>query len=155
MSSDETIGRVLGLALRSEPRGPMRVVESVRAVADGGLLGDLPASRERGVTLLAAGQWRQVQRELEAEVPWHTRRANVLVDADELGSLIGRTLRVGGAELVVTGETRPCGLMDEQHPGLRAALAPDKRGGVTARVSASGEIRVGDAVLASPNSARA
>jgi MOSC domain-containing protein YiiM len=40
--------------------------------------------------------------------------------------------------------------MDELAPGLRAALTPDWRGGVTGRVIADGTIAVGDEVRIEP-----
>jgi len=41
---------------------------------------------------------------------------------------------------------KPCHVMEETAPGLRAALTPAWRGGVHGRVLRAGAIRVGDAV---------
>lgn len=138
-------GVIISVALRDGP-GRMREVTEAHADVGGGLRGDHRTSPDRGVTLLALPQWLQVTRELGVELPWHTRRANVLVDAATLGELIGKTLRLGDVRLHITGETQPCDLMDRLHPGLRAALKPDCRGGVHGRVLAGGMIRAGDRV---------
>ncbi len=139
-----TIGRILAIALRCKDKGQMSEVKEATAVRDGGLVGDLAARPDRGVTLLAAGQWQEVQLELQTELPWYTRRANLLVEAKKLGHLIGATIRLGDIQLKIEGETRPCDLMDRLHFGLKAALKPDCRGGVHGRVLQSGTIRVGD-----------
>jgi MOSC domain-containing protein YiiM len=140
------IGAVLALALRTAVNGPMQEVREAVAAADGGLAGDLRSSPERGVTLISAPQWKQVCEELGVSLPWHTRRANVLLDLDRLELLAGRRLRIGQVELEVLSETKPCGLMDQQHAGLRNALRPEWRGGVCCRVLTGGVLRVGDAV---------
>lgn len=140
------IGKVVAIALRLGVKAPMMEVQEATAVAEGGLAGDVRAAPDRGMTLISAPQWNQVCKELGVGLPWHTRRANVLIDVASLSELAGRTLQVGSVEVGITGETRPCGLMDELHPGLRAALAPGWRGGVTCRIIRGGTIRVGDAV---------
>lgn len=142
------IGKVIGLAIKTGKGAPMREVPQVEAIEGAGLSGDVPPQPHRGVTLLASGHWSQVCRELSAQIPWHTRRANVFIDCTELGSLIGRTIQLGEVEVEVLGETRPCGMMDDLHAGLRAALVPDCRAGVHGRILRSGAIRVGDNVMA-------
>ncbi|MFQ5410843.1 MAG: MOSC domain-containing protein [Phycisphaerae bacterium] len=138
------IGRVLAIALRSEKEGPMREVETVEAVANGGLVGDLTSEPDRGITFLSARQWSEVTGELEVELPWHTRRANVLIEAGGLGNLIGKTVTLGEVEVAVKGPSKPCGLMERLHPGLKAALMPDTRGGIYGRILRGGRIDVGD-----------
>jgi MOSC domain-containing protein YiiM len=149
------VGQVLAIAVRSAVRGPMREVLEAQATAGGGLDGDVKVSPDRGLTLVASNQWKAVQRELDADLPWHTRRANLLIHCDGLGNLIGCTLRIGQVRLKVTGETRPCGLMDELHAGLRAALRPDCRGGVHGRVVKGGVVRIGDVVTVEDDGAAA
>ncbi|HKQ46682.1 MAG TPA: MOSC domain-containing protein [Phycisphaerae bacterium] len=144
--TDQQIGRVLGIALRCRDKGKMTEVAEAEARVDGGLDGDLAVQAYRGVTLIAAGQWAEVQKELESDLPWYTRRANVLVDAERLGHLIGREITVGDVQLKIEGETKPCDLMDRLHHGLKAALKPECRGGVHGRVLQAGTIRVGDVV---------
>ncbi len=141
------IGKVIGLAIKTGRGAPMREVPQVEAIEGAGLSGDVPPQPHRGVTLLASGHWSQVCRELSAQIPWHTRRANVFIDCKELGSLIGRSLQLGEVEIEVLGETRPCGMMDDLHAGLRAALVPDCRAGVHGRILRGGAIRVGDSVV--------
>ena len=100
----------------------------------------------RQVTVVAREAWEEACREVGAELPWTARRANLLVEGVDLESTAGRRLRVGAVLLDITGETAPCGRMDQQRAGLRTALGPDWRGGVTCRVLEEGEIRVGDPV---------
>ena len=141
-----SIGRVLAIALRCRDKGKMNEVSEAAAEEGGGLVGDLTVQPQRGVTLIAAGQWAEVQKELDADLPWYTRRANVLVDAERLGHLIGKEVSIGEVRLKIEGETRPCDLMDRLHNGLKEALKPDCRGGVHGRVVQAGTIRVGDAI---------
>jgi MOSC domain-containing protein YiiM len=145
-TNEETIGRVLAIAVRSGARRPMIEIVQALARVDGGLEGDYAARGARGISFLAAAQWKAVTRELSADLPWHTRRSNVLVDAAGLAHLIGRRIRLGEIEVRVKGETAPCGLMDTLHPGLRAALHGECRGGVYGRVLRGGQFRVGDAL---------
>jgi MOSC domain-containing protein YiiM len=144
--SEHSIGRVLAIALRCREKNKITEVREAAAEREGGLVGDLAVQAYRGVTLLAAGHWAEVQKELNADLPWHTRRANVLVDAKRLGHLIGQEISVGDVRLKIEGETRPCDLMDKLHMGLKAALKPDFRAGVHGRVLQGGTIRVGDLV---------
>lgn len=144
--SSTTVGRVLAIAVRTAKNGPMREIESATARADAGIEGDLRVSTNRGITLISAADWRQATEELGVTLPWHTRRANVLVEGLTMADLIGHTVRFGQVTLEVRAETRPCELMDRLKPGLLQALKPDCRAGVCGRVLRGGEFAVGDAV---------
>ena len=47
---------------------------------------------KREVTLLSAEAWAEVCRELGADLPWHKRRANFLVEGIDLAGTIGKTI---------------------------------------------------------------
>ncbi len=138
--------RVVGIALKQAHRGPMEEVGSLE-VTEKGLQGNASASGLRRVTLISKEQWDETMAELGADLPWHTRRANVLIEGLRAPDLMGKSITVGDIEIRVNGETEPCGRMDELCPGLRKALEPDCRGGVYGSVVKGGEIRVGDSVL--------
>ncbi len=141
------VGRIEAIAVRTVKNGPMKELSQVEAQAGGGVDGDLPSPLDRGITLLSADQWEQVTLELDRDLPWHTRRANVLVSGPGLGRLIGQEIQVGSVRVGVTGETKPCKLMDQLCPGLRAALTPDCRGGVLGRITQSGTLAIGDEIV--------
>lgn len=137
--------KILSIAIKPAEGASMEEVVNAVGVVDAGLKGNAPPSHpDRGVTFLAARQWDQVNAELGAALPWHTRRANVLLDADNLADLIGKRVRVGELLVEVKDETKPCGLMDEFHAGLTRTLVPECRGGVFGRVLEGGALRVGD-----------
>lgn len=141
-------GRIVGLALKPEHRGPMREVDEAEIGLEGleGLEGNAAQSDYRRVTLISREQWDEVQNLLNTSLPWHTRRANILVEGLPLAGLIGKKVRLGEAELEVNGETEPCSRMDQIFPGLRRALEPDCRGGVYAAVLKPGAVCVGDTI---------
>ncbi|MCA9242926.1 MAG: hypothetical protein KDA32_03140 [Phycisphaerales bacterium] len=141
------VGRVLAIARKSAVGGPMIELESADVATQGTLEGGPPTSVDRGVTLMSAAQWKAACAEINADVPWTTRRANVLVEVDRLGPLIGKRARLGSATLHITGETKPCDQMEHAQAGLLRALVPEQRGGVTARVDAGGSFKVGDVLM--------
>jgi len=144
------MGRLLGIARHARPRGPMETVDhadvTVAEGVDGDFRGSLkPGRNKRQVTLLAAESWCAALDELRVQVAWEQRRANLLVEGLALEDATGaRIVFDSGLVLEVTGECDPCIRMDEVAPGLKAALLPAWRGGVTTKVIESGPIRVGD-----------
>ncbi len=139
-------GRVEQILLYPERRGPARECEEAVAVAGVGLAGDHRRNPSRAVTLLSVEAWEEAMAAVGADLPPRARRANLVVRGLDLGSLVGRRLRIGGAEVAVRGETVPCERMDLQRAGLQEALRPAMRGGVFGPVERSGPIRLGDAV---------
>lgn len=140
-----TAGRVLAIARRNRTRAPMETLDSttitVAAGIDGDCRGALP---KRQVTLLTREGWEAACAALGEDLPWTTRRANILVEGLALAATEGSIVHIGDVALRITGETDPCTRMEEQATGLREALAPEWRGGVTCEVTQGGAIAVGD-----------
>lgn len=129
----------------------MELLEDATLDEEAGVVGDSRGrSAGRQVTVLAREAWQEACDELGRELPWTTRRANLLVEGVDLPRQAGRRLGVGDALLEITGETEPCQRMDDAAPGLRRSLRPGWRGGVTCRVVTGGRVRPGDAVRVDP-----
>jgi MOSC domain-containing protein YiiM len=136
--------KILALAVKTAKRGPMRELDRADVTVEDGIIGGPKPSANRGMTLLALDKWNDALREAGADLHWHARRANVLLDGVDLPSLIGRRIRLGEVELLIGGETKPCPRMDEAHPGLQEVMRPDCRGGVYGRILTPGKIKAGD-----------
>lgn len=131
----------------------MEIVEAAEIIAGAGLEGDHkgPKLPKRGVSILALEDWQSAIAMLAdlagpVPLPWTARRANLLVEGVRLPRARGSLLRVGDAVLEITAQSYPCRRMEEAHPGLMKALAPNWRGGVVCRVIAGARVQVGDAV---------
>jgi MOSC domain-containing protein YiiM len=127
-------------------RAPMNPVDEATLETDVGIRGNADVGGRRQVTLIDGVRWDEVRELLGADVEPILGRANLLVRGVDLEETRGRLLRVGEALIRIGGETVPCRLMDEQHPGLQEALRPRWRGGAYGTVETGGTIRVGDAV---------
>lgn len=139
------MGEVIGIAYREKPRAPMQNVAQSEITVEAGLAGDCRGTmRGRQVTVLTEEGWRAACAELGEELPWTTRRANLLVRGVDLTGRVGTRLRVGEAVLVITDACDPCSVMEKARKGLRRALIPGWRAGATCRVARSGLVQVGD-----------
>lgn len=145
-------GVVVSIAIKRERGAPMQEVTEATVSEENGLDGNVPQQERRRVTLIGREGWEAAQAELGGNLPWHTRRANILVEGLDLGSLIGKSIRVGEIELAINGETEPCGQMDIYQPGLQNALKPDCRGGIYGSILKSGRVKAGDTVAMLPES---
>ncbi len=141
-----TLGTLQGIAIREASRAPMKEQQQVEVAMRHGIVQDYYGTGQRHVTLLDLGQWQEVLAELGIELPWYTRRANLLIAGIDLPATVGRRLQIGACRFGIGGETTPCQRMDELHPGLRQILTPGMRGGVWGQVLQGGPLRVGDSV---------
>lgn len=143
-------GSLIGIARKAARRAPVEELEAVLVTAAHGVEGDNRGRfARRAVTILAVEDWRRALADLDpprGDLPWTTRRANLLVEGVRLPRAYGARIAIGPVELEVTGQTSPCSRMEEQCAGLLKALAPEWRGGVTCRVIEDGRIAVGDPV---------
>lgn len=140
-------GKLLAIQRAAQLRGPLEQVTHVAVSAVSGIEGDARGvKKDRQVTIVFSDGWQAACRDLGADLPWTLRRANLLVDGMSAPREWGARLRIGSVLLMVTEETKPCGIMEKQHAGLRAALTPDWRGGVCCKVLEGGVISTGDRV---------
>jgi MOSC domain-containing protein YiiM len=142
-------GRLEAIWIKRMHSGPMDPAGRAALVADRGIAGNADQGGRRQVTVIEREVFDRIRETLPEAEPV-MRRANFMVSGIRLAETQGHTLRVGGVRLLVQGETRPCHRMDEQCPGLTAALGPEWRGGVFGVVLDSGEVRVGDSVSLEP-----
>ena len=126
--------------------GPMDPRQRVALRVGVGMLDDANRSGTREVTVVSRERWEAISETMGEHVDPVLRRANLLVSGIDFEKSRGRVLKVGPCRLRVNGETRPCERMDEQLPGLRAAMDRRWGGGVYVSVLEDGEIAVGDAV---------
>jgi MOSC domain-containing protein YiiM len=143
----EIVGRLAGIARRERKRAPMETLDAAEISSVTGVAGDSRGSPGlRQVTVLSARDWQATCDELGQQVPWTTRRSNLLVDAMDLPREPGRIIAIGQVRLRIGGEISPCSRMDDQVQGLTKALQADWRGGVGCEVLQGGNIRIGDTV---------
>lgn len=128
----------------------MREIQSCDLLVGRGIsLENRPAGK-REVTILSRELWSELCSELGAELPWHTRRANLLLEGVDLAKTEGCILSIGPVRLKIHGQTHGCALMDELHDGLRKAMATDFRAGLHGEVLTGGTISVSDTVSVCP-----
>lgn len=141
-----------GIAIKPIKRGPMICVPYCAVTVEAGLEGDCRGKGglrgRRQITLLSHEQWGEALAVLGRSDNWWTRRANLCIGEHRFGpGDVGKRIifEHGGPRVVleITGETAPCERMNQEIPGLRSALAPDWRGGITCRVIEGGVVVVG------------
>tara|TARA_B100001123_G_scaffold15067_1_gene17121 strand:- start:1388 stop:1825 length:438 start_codon:yes stop_codon:yes gene_type:complete len=141
------MARLTRIWLKPVKGEPLQEVEHASVRSNHGLVGNAERGGRRQVTVLSAEDWEAANAQAGSELDPSARRANILVTG--LGNLVestGQVLKVGGARIQVTGETRPCSLMDATHQGLRAAMEVSWRGGVHGIVLNDADLAVGDEV---------
>jgi MOSC domain-containing protein YiiM len=140
-------GRLEAIWIKRSFGGVMDPALEVSLVAGRGIDTDANFGRaSRQVTVIEREVFDRIRRTLPGAHP-AMRRANLMVSGLRLADRRNHVLRVGGIGILLRGETTPCERMDEQCPGLRAALATDWGGGAHGIVLEDGIVRVGDTAL--------
>jgi len=137
----------MGIAVKLKKRGPMQTLDAAQVTRAQGVENDFRGKPgKRQVTVMSNDAWLQVCSELNRELKWLARRANLLVDGIDLRESTGKVIKIGDVKLLITGETDPCSRMSEVMPGLFEALLVSWRGGVCCEVISEGKISIEDEV---------
>jgi len=140
-------GKLIGIARANELGAALEEIAQAKISVESGIEGDARGrKRDRQVTVLFRESWQEACRDLGTELPWVTRRANLLIEGVPAPQRAGGKIRIGDVTLEIRFETQPCHLMEKARTGLKAALTPDWRGGVCCNVVSGGRVRVGDPV---------
>jgi len=125
----------------------MKTWATINVSCEQGLQGDWRGQPgQRQITVLSQEGWLAACHEIQQDLIWTTRRANLYTSDVNLENSSGKILRIGSVELLITQETAPCKRMDEFHPELMQALNKSWRGGVCCEVLQGGLLLVGDKV---------
>lgn len=137
-----------GIAFRAKKKAEMMETSIVQVTPERGVEGcyrGKPGARQ--VTVMSVEDWRRACAEINEDLHWTTRRANLLVEGVSFGpASVGNIIKIGDLRLQITIETDPCSRMEQAHKGLMKALMPDWRGGACCRVISGGRIALGDQV---------
>lgn len=137
------------IAYKTAKRGIMKPAFCANVTLERGVENDIFGRLgKRQVTVMSKQQWQTVCQQINADLDWLTRRANLLISGYEFSAAdVGKIISIGAElKLQITGETDPCKKMEMAHTGLEQALTPDWRGGVTCRVIQAGLIQPDDSV---------
>src|SRR5215470_18473901 len=106
-------GQLIGIAKTAQLRAQMQELSSAHISIMGGIQGDARGMKPgRQVTILFREGWEAACREIDSQLPWTTRRANLYVEGVRFPKEAGWRLRIGDVVLEVTQETSPCELME-------------------------------------------
>lgn len=152
-----TVGRVESIGIAAAAGAPMRSIESVRAIAGGGLEGDRYFTQQgtfsatpgavRDVTLIEAEAVEAMNAKLGTAFAARDLRRNVVTRGVALNHLVGREFHLGEARLLGTSLCQPCTYLEGlTQMGVKAAM--QHRAGLRAQIVSSGDLRVGDQIVA-------
>lgn len=145
-------GRVNWIGASSARREPVQVLQAAEVRAGTGLAADYHARSgrsKRQVTLIQQEHLATVSSLTGIDVTPEMVRRNLVVEGINLLALKDQKFRIGDVLLEGTGLCAPCSRMEEVL-GEGGYNAMRGHGGITARVLASGTIRVGDPVNFEP-----
>ena len=140
-------GTILALAFRPKKGAKVQLSDSLELSPKSGVCEDYGTHRKRQISFLDVTAWDAACFELGTKLPWHFRRANVLVKGLNLQELKGKTVQVADTLIEIRGEVTPCHVMDSIHSGLKDALIDEWRGGAYGKVLSSGLIHIGDKII--------
>jgi MOSC domain-containing protein YiiM len=150
--TEQTRPVVTAIHVAPASRLPMRPVDTIRAEAGKGLVGDrYHGTRHRHVTVQSQSQLDEAAAELGAPVDPAGTRRNITISHGAVPEAPGARVRIGDVRLEVVRRAAPCKLLDDSvGPGAKLALV--RRAGSVFRVLTSGTIGVGDPVELDPPS---
>ena len=143
------MSKVLDILYKKESGGNLIKANTVEVSRENGISGDYHGkSKTSQITILSKESWENANKEIGTSLPWTARRSNLFVEGIDFKESIGKLIGIGtDVVLKITGECKPCSIMEKTQKGLYKALEKDWRGGVETIVLKSGKIKIDDDIF--------
>ena len=142
------VPEVIGIAIARKLMGALEELNSAEVSIETGIAGDARGKkRNRQITILFEDDWKEACNDVQEDLHWTNRRANLFVNGLSGPQKEGSIIEIGDIKLKVSFETDPCDVMEKAHKGLKKALEPGWRGGVCCSVISGGTLSIGDKVV--------
>ena len=139
---------VIGIAIAKKLMGEIEELKTVDVSIESGINGDARGrKRDRQVTILFEDDWAEACKDINENLHWTSRRANLFVSGLRGPQKEGSIIEIGDIKLKISFETDPCDVMEKTYQGLRKALEPGWRGGVCCSVLSGGKLAIGDKLI--------
>ena len=103
----------------------MEELENANVSISSGIEGDARGKkRNRQITILFEDDWYDACKDIDKDLHWTKRRANLFVKGMRGPQKEGDIIEIGNIKLKVSFETDPCEVMESTYQGLRQALEP-------------------------------
>jgi hypothetical protein len=133
-------GRVTNLFIKSAHGRPMQPMETVKTVSGEGILGDSSFGSSKRQVLLVDMAVLETYDLRPGDL-----RENITISGLTLSNLSrGAIVHIGGTSLEITGDCKPCDMVNDLKQGLRDEI--DGHRGMLARIHNGGFMSVGDIV---------
>lgn len=142
------MGKVIGIAGKEKSGYDMVVYASAKVSIEKGIGDDCRGAKQsdRQVSVMTVESWNEACKELNQKIHWTKRGINILIEGIDLENTTGDILKIGEFYIEITGELKPGNKMNEVTTGLKDALLPKWRGGVSGKILNNGMIYEGDKV---------
>lgn len=142
------MSKILDILYKKQSGGKLIKADKIKITQEDGIVGDYHGkSKTAQITLLSKKDWDDANNEIGSDLSWEARRSNILIDEIDFKESIGKLIMLGDEiVLEITGECKPCNLMEKTQKGLFKAMEKDWRGGVETIVKKPGTLKKGDEV---------
>ena len=140
------MGNLEKIFIKRGKLAPMDEVHHTKMQAGKGILGNIEQNGLRQITLMEKEKWEELMQYHKVELPFQTRRANLVISGINLKDTRRKILVIGECKIEVFGELKPCERMDKAVMGLQKSMYNNWKGGAFGKALIDGYIQVGNKI---------
>ena len=142
--------KVIEIAVSENPRGQMKSVNNVEAIAGKGLVNDYhfknDNEKRRQITLIEIENINHYNQITRTSIPSKDFRRNIITEGIKLNALVGSEFFIGEVKVKAHDLCRPCKYLQESLNQKNLVKELLRKGGLRCEILTNGKIFVGDEI---------
>ncbi|MAH54524.1 MAG: sulfurase [Candidatus Pelagibacter sp.] len=144
------MSKVIGIAISENPKGAIRSVNNVKAIAGKGLVNEYHFKNDNDkrcqITLIEIENINYYNHKYEASIPSINFRRNIITEGIRLNELVGSEFSIGKVNVKAHDLCRPCKYLQESLKQKNIIKEFLQKGGLRCEILTDGEIFVDDKI---------
>ena len=144
------MSKVIGIAISENPKGAIRSVNSVKAIAGKGLVNEYHFKNDNDkrcqITLIEIENINYYNHKYGVSIPSISFRRNIITEGIRLNELVGSEFSIGKVKIKAHDLCRPCKYLQESLKQKNIIREFLQKGGLRCEILTSEKISVGDEI---------